>query len=321
MEQKFIVSSSPHLHTNDSISAIMLDVMIALIPAVACGIYFFGYRAALVILTTMTACLLSEYAYQRLMKKTVTVKDCSALLTGLLLGLNLPPALPLWMAAVGSAFAIVIVKQLFGGLGKNFMNPALAARCFMLIAWPQAMTAFTDANSAVNAISSATPLSIIKGVGEGAMPNLMQNFLGQISGSIGETSTAMLLIGLLYLLLRRVITLRIPLTYLLSFALLTFLFGENATGEGQITFTLLHLSSGGLVLGAVFMATDYVTTPTTPLGEIIFALGCGILTFAIRTFGGYPEGTSFAIILMNLVTPLIDGALMPRRFGEVRKHA
>ena len=321
MENKFIVSSSPHIHAEDSISSIMLDVLIALIPSTICGIYFFGYRALLVILTSIAACVLGEYAYQRLMKKTVTVKDCSAIVTGLLLALNLPSTIPLWMTAIGGFFAIIVAKQLYGGLGKNFMNPALAARCFMLIAWPQAMASFALPNAAADAISSATPLAILKGTSEGVLPTLTQTFLGHTAGCIGETSAVMLLIGLLYLLIRRLVSIRIPLTYVLTFGILMFLFGKNNTGETQLTFTLLHLTSGGLLIGAFFMATDYVTTPTTPLGEIIFALGCGILTFVIRRFGGYAEGVSFAIILMNLLTPLIDSVVIPHKFGEVKHHA
>lgn len=321
MDYKFTVSSSPHIHTSESISSIMLDVIIALIPAAICGIYSFGYRASLVLLTTMAACVLSEYAYQKLMKKPVSTSDCSALLTGLLLGLNLPPAVPLWMAACGGFFAIIVVKQFYGGLGKNFMNPALAARCFMLIAWSQAMTTFTEPNSAASAVSSATPLAILKGTSQGSLPTLAQAFWGHTSGCIGEVSAAMLLIGFAYLLIRKVISPRIPLTYILSFAVLMFLFGNNQSGESRLVFTLLHVMSGGLLIGAIFMATDYVTTPTTALGQIIFALGCGLLTFVIRRFGGYPEGTSFAIILMNLTTPLIDGAILPRRFGEVKRNA
>jgi len=319
--EKLNVSCSPHIHAEDSISSIMLDVLIALIPATICGIYFFGFRAALVILTAITSCILSEFAYEKLMKKKVTVKDFSAVVTGLLLGLNLPPSIPLWMVVIGSAFAIIIVKQLFGGLGKNFMNPALAARCFMLIAWAEAMTTFVNPNAAADAISSATPLAILKGVGEGSLPTLLQSFLGHTSGCIGETSGAMILLGLIYLLVRKVISIRIPLTYILSFGILMFLFGKNSTAENQFIFTLMHITNGGLLLGAVFMATDYVTTPTTALGQIIFALGCGILTFVIRRFGGYPEGCSFAILLMNLVTPLIDDMIIPHKFGEVKKHA
>ncbi len=321
MEYKFTVSSSPHIHQKETISSIMLDVIIALIPAAICGIYSFGYRAAMVMLTTMAACVLSEYAYQKLMKKSVTASDCSALLTGLLLGLNLPPSIPFWMAAVGGFFAIIVVKQLYGGLGKNFLNPALAARCFMLIAWPQAMTTFTEPNAAASAVSSATPLAILKGTGTGALPSVFEAFFGHTAGCIGEVSAAMLLIGFIYLLIRKVISPRIPLTYVLTFAVLMLLFGNNQSGESTLTFTLLHILNGGLLLGAIFMATDYVTTPTTPLGQIIFACGCGLLTFVIRRFGGYPEGTSFAILLMNLTVPLIDGAILPKRFGEVKKNA
>lgn len=321
METKYIVSSSPHIHAEDSISSIMLDVLIALIPATICGIYFFGINSILVILTSIASCVISEYGYQRIMKKNTTINDFSAIVTGLLLALNMPPTIPLWMVFVGGFFAIIVVKQLYGGLGKNFMNPALAARCFMLIAWPQAMTTYIEPNAARDAISSATPLGILKGTSEGILPSLSETFLGHTPGCIGETSAAMLLIGLLYLLYKKVITIRIPFTYILSFGLLMFLFGNNQTGESQLTFTLLHITSGGLLLGSIFMATDYVTTPTTPAGQIIFAIGCGLLTFVIRQFGGYPEGTSFAIILMNLVSPLIDSLLIPRRFGEVNRHA
>lgn len=316
---KYIVSSSPHIHSDESISTIMLDVIIALLPASICGIYFFGIQAALVILTSITSCVLAEYIYERIMKKNITIRDFSAILTGLLLALNLPPSIPLWMVVCGGFFAIVVVKQLYGGLGKNFMNPALAARCFMLIAWAQAMTTFIEPNAAADAISSATPLAILKGTGEGTLPTIMQTFTGHTSGCIGETSSIMLLFGFAYLLIRKIISWRIPVTYIVTFGILMFLFGKNQTEESQLTFTLLHIFSGGLLIGAIFMSTDYVTTPTTSIGQIIFAVGCGILTFVIRRFGGYPEGTSFAIILMNLTTPLIDSIIIPRSFGEVRK--
>lgn len=321
MDYKFTVSASPHIHKKETISSVMLDVIIALIPAAICGIYTFGYNASLVMLTTMAAAVLAEYAYQKLMKKPVTVSDCSALLTGLLLGLNLPPSIPLWMAAIGGFFAIIVVKQLYGGLGKNFLNPALAARCFMLIAWPQAMTTFTEPNSAAAAISSATPLSILKGTGSGVLPSAFQSFIGHTAGCIGEASAAMLILGFVYLLVRKIISPRIPLIYVLSFSVLMFLFGNNQSGESQLMFVLLHVLNGGLLLGAIFMATDYVTTPTTPLGQVIFALGCGILTFVIRRFGGYPEGTSFAILLMNLTVPLIEDAIIPRSFGGGKQNA
>ena len=299
----------------------MLDVLIALIPATICGIYFFGLKAALVILTSIASCVLGEFAYQCIMKKTSTIKDCSAIVTGLLLALNLPSTIPLWMVSIGGFFAIIVVKQLYGGLGKNFMNPALAARCFMLIAWPKEMATYAIPNSASGVISSATPLAILKGVSEGVLPGLTETFLGHTAGCIGETSAAMLIAGLLYLLIKRIVSLRIPVTYVLSFGILMFLFGKNTTDSSQLVFTLLHITSGGLLIAAFFMATDYVTTPTTPLGEIIFALGCGILTFAIRRFGGYSEGASFAVILMNLLTPIIDSAIVPHKFGEVKRHA
>ncbi len=317
MEGKLIVSSSPHMKARESVSSIMLDVIIALLPASLAGVYFFGFRALAVILTTVAACMLSEYAYQKITKKPTTVGDLSAVVTGLLLALNLPVTIPLWMAVVGSVFAIVIVKQLYGGLGKNFMNPALAARCFMLVAWAGSMSGFVTPfmGYGADAISSATPLGVLKGIQEGALPTFASAFLGNKGGCIGETSGAMLLLGFLYLLIKRVVDWKIPAAYLVSFAILIYLFGNNHTGLSQEHFTLMHILSGGLLLGAFFMATDYVTTPTTTSGMIIFGLGCGLLTFAIRTFGSYPEGTSFAIILMNVLTPLIERFTAPKTFG------
>ncbi len=323
MEHKFIVSSSPHIHQKEKLSDIMLDVIIALMPAAIMGVYYFGIRAALVILTSVAACMLSEYAYEKLLHKRVTVRDCSAAVTGLLLGLNLPATIPLWMVVVGSVFAIVIVKQLYGGLGKNFLNPALAARCFMLVAWAGAMTRFYQplTQITVDTVSTATPLAVLKGTGEGHLPSALQAFWGAIPGSIGETSTFALLIGGLYIMIKRVIDWKIPVTYILVFAVFTALFGKNATDLSTAQFTLMHVLSGGLIIGAFFMATDYVTTPTTFWGQIIFGCGCGLITFVIRTFGGYPEGVSFSILLMNLLTPLIDRYTMPKKFGEVKKNA
>lgn len=320
MEHRFVVSSSPHIHAKESISSIMLDVLIALVPAALAGIYYFGYRSAVVILTAIASCVLFEYLYEKCMKRPVSTRDLSAMVTGLLLGMNLPAAIPLWMVIVGSAFAIIIVKQLYGGLGRNFMNPALAARCFMLIAWAGAMTTFSEPLAGADAISSATPLAVLKGVSEGSLPTLKQAFFGATAGSIGETSCLMLLLGFIYLLIRRVVDWKIPVTYVGVFALLTFLFGQNTTEMDQLSYTLLHVMSGGLFLGAFFMATDYVTTPTTPTGHIIFGAGCGVLTFVIRRFGGYPEGVSFSILLMNVCAPLIDRYTVPKKFGEVKKH-
>lgn len=319
MEQKFIVSSSPHIHKNEAVSSIMLDVIIALIPATVMGVYYFGINAALVILTAIAACIISEYAYQKIMKKPITVGDLSAVVTGLLIGLNMPVSIPLWMVVIGSVFAIVIVKQLYGGIGKNFLNPALCARCFMLVAWASAMTTFTEPLMGMDTVSSATPLALLNGSSQGEVPSILKSFIGRTPGCIGETSAAALLIGGLYLLFKRVISWRIPVSYLAVFALFMYLFGKNPQGLDTYEFVVLHILSGGLILGVLFMATDYVTTPTTFWGQIIFGAGCGLLTFLIRTFGGYPEGTSFSILLMNLLTPLIDKFTRPKKFGEVAK--
>ncbi len=322
MEHTLTVSSSPHIKAEDSISSIMLDVIIALIPACAAGVYFFGLRAAAVIFTVIAACVLSEYVYEKITKKPITTGDLSAAVTGILLALNLPATIPLWMAAVGGCFAIVIVKQLYGGLGKNFMNPALAARCFMLVAWAGSMSFFTAPFTKISAdaISSATPLAVLKGTADGTLPTALNAFLGGKGGCIGETSGLLLLIGFLYLLIKRVVDWKIPVCYIASFAALMYLFGNNSTEYSQGYFVLMHILSGGLLLGAFFMATDYVTTPTTPLGTVIFGIGCGLLTFVIRTFGSYPEGVSFSIILMNVLCPLIDRYTVPKSFGEVKKN-
>lgn len=319
MDTKFVVSSSPHFKKEKNTQGIMLDVIIALIPAIAAGVYYFGISALLVLVTTVAACVLSEYVYTRINKKSNTVKDLSATVTGILLALTLPPTIPLWMAAVGGAFAIIIVKQLYGGLGKNFMNPALAARCFMLVAWAGAMTTFAKP-FAPDAVSSATPLAVLKGTSEGTVPAIRDAFLGNIGGCIGETSALALILGFLYLLIKRVIDWKIPVSYILSFAVLIYLFGNNQTADSQIYFTIEHVLCGGLLLGAFFMATDYVTTPNTNLGMVIFGIGCGLLTFAIRVLGGYPEGVSFAIIIMNVVTPIIERFTIPKAFGEVKKN-
>ena len=318
METKLIVSSSPHVKMKDRISGIMLDVIIALVPAMAAGVYYFGLSALLVILTSVASCVLSEYIYECIAKKPKTVKDLSAVVTGILLALSLPPKTPLWMVVIGGAFAIVIVKQLYGGLGKNFMNPALAARCFMVVAWAGVMTTYTM--PLVDTVTTATPLGVLKGTTEGVLPGIMDTFFGNEAGCIGETSGFALLVGFLYLLITRVVNWKIPVSYIASFAVLMYFFGVNNTGESQMYYTIMHILTGGLLLGAFFMATDYVTTPNTGLGMIIFGVGCGLLTFAIRVFGGYPEGVSFAIIIMNVATPLIERFTIPKAFGEVKKH-
>lgn len=318
MENNFIMSSSPHLHTNVTTRKIMRDVIIALLPATVWGVFLFGYNAALVIVTAVAAAVASEWAFNKIMKKRSTTGDLSAVVTGLLIALNMPPRIPLYMVVIGSAFAIIIVKQMFGGLGKNFVNPALAARCFMLIAWTGAMTTFHS--PLTDAVSSATPLAAMK---DGAMssfsrvdalPSLLQCFAGFKAGTIGEVSAIALIIGFAYLLIRRVVSVKIPAAYIASFAVLTFLFGKESM---NIEYTAYQLLTGGLLLGAFFMATDYTTTPITSKGMVIFGIGCGVLTFLIRQFGGYPEGVSFSILLMNLASPLIERFTVPKSFGSI----
>lgn len=313
--EKYIVSSSPHVHREESVSSIMLDVIIALVPAVVAGVYLYGLRSALVVFAAVAAAVIAEALYQKAVGKKITINDLSAVVTGMLIALNMPPTIPIWMVCIGSVFAIVVVKQLYGGIGKNFVNPALAARCFMLIAWAGAMTNFVEPFLGADAVSSATPLAILKGVSEGELPALRDAVLGIKAGTIGETSGVMILIGAAYLFIRRVINWRIPAAYIGVFAILVFLFGKDRM---DVTYTLYHIFTGGLLLGAFFMATDYTTSPTSPVGQLVFGAGCGILTFLIRMFGGYPEGVSFSILLMNIVSPLIDRFIRPKKFGEVR---
>lgn len=309
MDNSFVVSSSPHIRNSATTSGIMRDVIIALLPAAAAGIYFFGLRALLVILVTILSSVVSEYIARRVMKRDNTLMDFSAVVTGLLLALNLPSTIPLWIAAVGGAFAIVVVKQLFGGLGQNFMNPALAARVFLLIAYTGHMTNWVKPG--VDAVSTATPLEILK-TGAADLPSYAQLFFGNIGGCIGETSAAALLLGGLYLLFRRVISPEIPLTYIGTVAAFTWIFGGDTLFTGD---ALYHILSGGLILGAFFMATDYSTSPMTIKGRAIMGLGCGLLTSLIRLYASYPEGVSFAIILMNIAVPLIDRYTVPKSFG------
>jgi electron transport complex protein RnfD len=287
---------------------IMANVVLALVPAGIAGGYFFGSRAVLVMAVCIAACVVSEAVWQKLSGLKVAVSDLSAVLTGLLLAYNLPPSIPLWMAAVGGAFAIIIVKQFFGGLGQNIMNPALAGRAMMLICWPVAMTTW-----ALNGISGATPLAVIKS-GSGELPSLMDAFIGNIGGCIGETSAIALLIGGVYLIARGIISWRIPVVYIATVAVLSVITGR-AGGP------VLEILTGGLMLGAFFMATDYATSPMTPPGQIAFALGCGIIASLIRAFGGYPEGVSYSILIMNLAVPIIDRLTPTRILGEAKKNA
>lgn len=322
MNTKLVMSSSPHMRSDETVSRIMLDVIIALVPAGVIGVYFFGPRALMHILITVAACVASEWAYNKITRKDNTINDLSAIVTGILLAYNLPVAAPLWIGIVGGAFAIIIVKQFFGGLGQNFMNPALAARAF-LFSWAVIMTTWTAphtalpifATPATDAISTATPLVALKA---GTIPadGLFNLFIGNVGGCIGETSALCLLVGGAYLVIRKVISVRTPVAFILTVAVLTFIF---AKGNNNFEFMLSHVLSGGLMLGAIFMATDYATTPVTKLGQIIFGIGCGLITVFIRYFGSYPEGVSYSILLMNACVWLIDTHTKPKAFGEVAK--
>ena len=306
MEKMLHVSSSPHVRDGVTTPVLMYDVIIAMLPAAAFGVYHFGFHALLVLLVTTAACVLSEYIYERLMGKPVTIKDGSAVITGMILALNMPPEIPLWIPVLGGIFAIIVVKQLYGGLGQNFMNPALAARCFLLISFAGRMSTFT-----LDGVTAATPLALMRS-GEGA--DLASLFLGTIPGTIGEVSKLALLIGAAYLLIRRVITIRIPGTYILTFAVFMFLFGGM-----DLSYTLAQVLAGGLIFGAFFMATDYVTSPITAKGQILYGVFLGILTGVFRLWGGSPEGVSYAIILGNVVVPLIEKVTYPKAFGKEGK--
>ena len=306
MNELLNVSATPHIRSNESTRSIMRDVAIALVPASLMGIYNFGIHALLIILTTVVTSLLTEYIYEKLMKKKITTGDYSALVTGLLLALNLPSTVPLWIPIIGAIFAILVVKQLYGGIGQNFMNPALAARCFLLISFAGRMTTFE-----IDGVSGPTPLAILKTTGE--MTPISKMFIGTISGTIGETSVIVLLIGAIYLLAKKIISIRIPLTYIGTFLIFIILFG----GQGfDMNFLLMHLFGGGLILGAFFMATDYVTSPITPRGQMIFGIALGLLTGLFRIYGGSAEGVSYAIILCNLLVPLIEKITIPVAFGR-----
>lgn len=295
MNQLLHVSASPHIKDRVTTSSIMLDVIIALIPATLFGIIQFKINALLIIVTTITACVLAEYLYERFMKKTITIKDLSAVVTGLILALNLPSTVPLWIPIIGGLFAIIVVKQFYGGLGQNFMNPALAARCFLLISFTGRMTNFV-----FDGMTSSTPLAILK---NGESFDLIRMFIGNTAGTIGETSTIALLIGVVYLLIKGVIKLTIPMTYIITFAIFTLLFSPCSFDSYYLA---CELCGGGLIFGAFFMATDYVTSPMDQKGQIIYGVLLGVLTGLFRFFGTSAEGVSYAIIISNLLVPLID---------------
>ena len=311
MEYNLLAGSSPHIRSSQNVQSIMRDVLIALIPAAIASVYFFGMQAVLLILGTVLACVLAEYIWNKVAKKENTLNDLSAVVTGVLLAFNLSPNMPLWMAVIGGAFAIIIVKQLFGGLGHNFVNPALAARAFLMASWPVQMTNWKIPG--IDAVSSATPLALIKSGSEatGQLPGLVDLFIGNVGGCLGETSALALLLGAAYLLIKRVITLETPVAFIGTVGLMTWIFGGAEFFTGDFIY---HILAGGLMLGAFFMATDYTTSPVTFRGRIIMRVGCGLLTSVIRLFGGYPEGVSYSILLMNLVVPLID-RYIPKNFG------
>ena len=316
------ISSSPHTHGPSTTRTVMRDVLIALMPALAGSVYFFGFRALMVVLIAVASCVFFEWAYRKALKLDSTVWDLSAVVTGVLLAFVCPVTLPYWCVMVGAFFAIVIVKQLFGGIGQNFVNPALAARAF-LMSWPLQMTkwvvpGFENApgiHSTADAVTGATPLATMH---QGELPrqSLCELFFGKVGGCLGETSAVLLLIGLIYLLVRRVISLRIPLSFVGTVAALTFLF---PLGNPRLEWMGAQVLSGGLLLGAIFMATDYVTSPVTKLGQVVFGIGCGVLTVAIRYFGGYSEGVSYAILVMNCCVVMLDRIGRPRKFGILKK--
>ena len=320
------ISSSPHVHSPITTQTIMRDVLIALSPALIGSVCFFGFRALLVTMVSASACVFFEWAWCRMMKQHCKTYDLSAVVTGVLLAFVCPPTIPFWMIIMGDLFAIILVKMLFGGIGKNIVNPALAGRAFMF-SWPVAMSTWVKVGfenavgilDTADAVTAATPLAAMhQGYIDPAAGSIADMFLGNVGGCIGETSALLLLIGFGYLLLKKVITPRIPVAYIGTVAVLAFLF---PLGNDRIPWMAAQLFSGGLMLGAIFMATDYVTSPLTHLGQIVYGIGCGVLTIMIRYFGGYNEGVSYAILIMNCCVVLLDRIGRPTKFGAPRKEA
>ena len=309
----FVVSGTPHVRSKESIQSIMRDVIIALVPATAAGIYYFGLRALILIVAAIISAVFFEWLYEKITKKPVTINDLSAVVTGLLLAMNLPAAAPVWVAIVGSAFAIIFAKQLFGGLGQNFINPALAGRAFLLASYPTEMTTWVVPNGlAADAATYATPLAQLK---NGTLDaSLGQLVLGQVGGTIGETCAIALIIGGIYLLYKHVISWKIPVIYIVTVFILFAVIGRHG-----MRMPVQEIFAGGVMLGGIFMATDYASSPVTPKGQVIFAVGAGLLTYLIRTFGGYPEGVSYSILIMNCCVPLIERFTEPTIFGALPK--
>ena len=309
----FVVSGTPHVRSKESIQSIMRDVIIALVPATAAGIYYFGLRALILIVAAIISAVFFEWLYEKITKKPVTINDLSAVVTGLLLAMNLPASAPVWVAIVGSAFAIIFAKQLFGGLGQNFITPALAGRAFLLASYPTEMTTWVVPNGlAADAATYATPLAQLK---NGALDaSLKQLVMGQVGGTIGETCAIALIIGGIYLLYKHVISWKIPVIYIATVFILFAVIGRHG-----MRMPLQEIFAGGVMLGGIFMATDYASSPVTPKGQVIFAVGAGLLTYLIRTFGGYPEGVSYSILIMNCCVPLIERFTEPTIFGALPK--
>ncbi len=305
MSDMLHVSSNPHVRSKVTTSSIMLAVVLALLPAAGFGIYNFGLHALLLICVTVASTVATEFVYEKLMKKEVTIGDFSAVVTGLLLALNLPPMAPWWIGMIGGIFAILVVKMLFGGLGQNFMNPALGARCFLLISFTSIMTNFD-----CDAYTGATPLAQLK---SGVTPNVFSMVIGKTGGTIGETSMIAIVIGACFLILLGIIDLRIPGSYIVSFVVFLCLFGGHGIDPAYLS---AHLAGGGLMLGAFFMATDYVTRPITKKGQYLFGIFLGILTGIFRVFGASSEGVSYAIIIGNLLVPLMEKITLPKAFGK-----
>ncbi len=304
------VSISPHIHSRRSTRSIMLDVLIALAPAAVASIIIFGIRSLFLMAAGVCSAVLAEFIFNKIVKKDCTVGDLSAAVTGLILALNVPASLPIWQIVIGAAIAVVVVKGLFGGIGHNFANPAITARIVMILSFTSTMSTVSVPRGYENdAISSASPLAVMRGA-EGALPSIKNMLLGLRTGTaMGETCAVALVLGGIYLLARRVISWHTPVTYIATVALLTFIFGRDP---------LYHVLSGGLLLGSIFMATDYATTPSTPWGKVIFGFGCGLITVMIRLFGVYPEGVSFSILFMNVLTPQIEKWTATKPLGGVK---
>ena len=328
---KLIASSSPHIRSNEDTRSIMLDVIIALMPALIMGIYVFGWRALTVTLVSVAACVVWEWLYRKAMKKTNSIGDLSAVVTGILLAFVCPVQIPYWMIIIGAFFSIVLVKQLYGGIGCNFLNPALAGRAILLASYASVMAGnwvkvgekALVVGSNADIVTAATPMMLMKGVDAAGWETLTSTytlgdmFIGRIGGSLGEVSSLMLLLGGIYLLLRKVISWQTPVAFIATVAVITLI--SAPTGVSGVEYMAYNVFGGGLMLGAIFMATDYVTSPMTYKGQLIYGVAIGFLTVVIRNWGAYPEGMSFAILIMNAFTPLINAYIKPKRFGEVIK--